>query len=266
MIRLAGASLSFDGFEDVDFEQTFTLAPKTGFRNIEFNCWYPQNITNAGVKRLRRRCNDSDLTPVSLHFTGPTGVDHKDVIKDLSLGMRGIDMARELGCTTFCTLGAPRHAEGSLNALLMLVEKLIPHTEEAGITIALENHHGHALDGPDDFDEVLKRFDSPKLGVCADVGHFHASGLTSDALIDRLGDRVVHIHVKDNAELGRQQFVPFGDGTAPNVEFVAAMVDRGYSGEIVVELSPGSMNFGDHAAHLGALRHAHDMFAGFQSP
>ncbi len=264
MIRLAAASLSFDGFGDIDFEQTFTLAPLVGFSYLELNCWYAQNISARGVQSIRDRSTSVGLTPVSLHFTGPTGVDHKDVVKDLALGMRGIDVAKELGCGVFVTLGAPRGREGSFDALLRLIEYLLPYAEEVGITIALENHDGHALQNPDDYDQVFSRFDSPRLAVCADIGHFNASGVTNEVLIERLGDRIVHIHVKDNITLGTKRFVPFGEGEAKNAEFVAAMSERGYSGDVVVELSPGSVDFADREAHLEALTTAREMFAPFE--
>lgn len=264
MITLAAASLSFDGFGDIDFQKTFELAPEAGFRHLELNCWYPRTITRAAVRSIRSRCSDAGLDTVSLHFTGPSGVDHKDRLKDVALAMRGIDMAHELGCSVFCTLGAPRALEGSTKALMGLLEFIVPHAEEAGITIALENHDGHALQTVEDYRPILTGFESPQLGVCADVGHFHASGIPNEAVVDALGDEIVHIHLKDNHALGRKKFVAFGEGTADNAGFVRAMVARGYSGLAVVELSPGSLDFGDRDAHLAALKTGRAMFSEFE--
>ena len=53
MIRLSCATLSFDGFGDVDFVNTFEVAPKVGFKHIEFNCWYPRTITPAKMADLK---------------------------------------------------------------------------------------------------------------------------------------------------------------------------------------------------------------------
>ena len=261
MITLAAASLSFDGFEDADFAATFDLAPRIGFRALELNCWYPRNLSAAGVRSIRRRCDENGLQPVSLHFTEIGGENPNELSKSLTYGMRGIDMAAELGCTTFVTLGAPRGKAGGIEAIVATLEHLVPYAEEVGITIGLENHDGHIIQTLDDYATILDRLDSNRLGVCADIGHFHASGIANDEIIDRFGDRVVHIHVKDNASFGTKRFVPFGEGAADNVGFVRSMAGRGYEGAVVVELSPGSFDFTDREGHVRALASAYEMFA-----
>ena len=258
MIRLASASLSFDGFADTDFVATFELAPQIGFRFVEFNCWYPRNISAAGVRSIRRRCESTGFTAGSVYFGHVDGADRHELSQSLAYGMRGVDTAAELGCTTFVTLGGPR-ASG-LDAVLSTLDHLVPYAEEVGITIGLENHDGNAIQTLEDYETILDRFDSSHVGICADIGHFHASGVATNDVVSRFSDRVVHIHVKDNAEFGRKQFVPFGTGTADNIGFVQSMADRGYDGMVVVELSPTSLDFTDRTAHFEALSVAYNMF------
>ena len=62
------------------FEPTFEMAPQIGIKNIEFNVWYPRNITLAGIESIRRRCYESGLTPISLQGTSFGG----RVVKDVS--------------------------------------------------------------------------------------------------------------------------------------------------------------------------------------
>lgn len=264
MMTVSAASLCFDGFGDEDFRRTFELAPQVGFSAIEFNCWYPANITTRGLRSLADRCAASGLRASSLHFTGvEPDTDHKRVSESLAHKLRGVDMAAELGCDVLCTLGGPRRAPHSLDSMLTMLDGLLPAAEEAGVTVALENHAGHTIETPEDYRRILTRFDTKRLGVCADVGHFHAAGIEWEDVIRELGDRIVHVHVKDNAELGVKRFVPFGAGTAHNVEFVHAMDARGYVGDVVVELSPGSLDFNDAEGHMRALRDAYAMFSPF---
>jgi sugar phosphate isomerase/epimerase len=132
-----------------------------------------------------------------------------------------------------------------------------------GVTYALENHAGFNLENPGDFRRVFERFDSPNLGLCVDVGHFHAAGITLDEVNREFGSRIKHIHLKDNREFGIKEFVPFGEGTADNRGYLETMDARGYDGYAVVEFSPFSVKMDDPAAHRKALEDARAMFGAF---
>jgi len=64
------ATICFDGFGDKDFVPAFTYAPELGIHEIEFNAWYPRNLTPAGLESIRRRCDEAGLRPVTLHVSG----------------------------------------------------------------------------------------------------------------------------------------------------------------------------------------------------
>ncbi|MFW5826375.1 MAG: sugar phosphate isomerase/epimerase family protein [bacterium] len=61
MIRLACASLSFDGFGDEDFVGTFAKVNDAGYRHLEFNCWYPRTLTPAQMRDLAARCREAGI-------------------------------------------------------------------------------------------------------------------------------------------------------------------------------------------------------------
>ena len=44
MLRLATSSLTFDGFENNDYKCLFAHAAQTGYRRVEFNCWYGERL------------------------------------------------------------------------------------------------------------------------------------------------------------------------------------------------------------------------------
>lgn len=78
-------------------------------------------------------------------------------------------------------------------------------------------------------------------------------------LIDRCGDRVNHIHIKENREFGKKGFCRFGEGTTDNGGVIQRMMDRGYDGFVTVEISPQ----GDRPNSLEDLRQPLELFGHF---
>jgi len=75
MLRLSCATLSFEGFGETDFNKTFELAPRIGYQNIEFNCWYPSSLAPVTIRLLKERCTKQGLRPMAIHLNGGYGGD-----------------------------------------------------------------------------------------------------------------------------------------------------------------------------------------------
>lgn len=260
MITLSVSTLCFDSFDDTDFRRTFELAPQIGYRNIEFTFFHAHTLTRRGVAGVRNRCKETGLVPASFYATKIGGGERDELTKDLCHKMRVAEAARELGCSLICATSAPRGEYGGLDGVLTILDLILPFCEEIGVTLALENHAGFNLENIADFRSVFDRFDSPNLGLCVDVGHFHAAGVPLDEIDREFGSRITHIHLKDNRQFGTQEFVPFGEGTADNRGFLEMMDARGYDGYAVVEFSPFSVKMDDPTVHRKALSDARAMF------
>jgi inosose dehydratase len=121
---------------------------------------------------------------------------------------------------------------------------------EYGLKLA---YHHHLMMVAETYDEISSIFDKagPAVGLLLDTGHAAAGGYDYTHLIDRFGDRIVHIHLKDmraevmvkvraddlsfNAGVRGGMFTVPGDGGidfAPVANFVIA---SGYRGWLVVE-------------------------------
>lgn len=121
---------------------------------------------------------------------------------------------------------------------------------EYGLTLA---YHHHLMMVAETFDEIAGLFDrtGPAVGLLLDTGHAAAGGFDYARLIERFGDRVTHIHLKDvrtdvMARVRREDlsfndgvraglFTVPGDGGldfAPLARFVR---DTGYRGWLVIE-------------------------------
>lgn len=87
---------------------------------------------------------------------------------------------------------------------------LLDQARAAGITVALENifevHPGTIAD-------LLEAIDRPEFGHCLDIGHWHlfARDTPLGEWLERLGPRIVHVHLHDNR--GRaDDHLPIGEG------------------------------------------------------
>lgn len=234
MVRIAAATICLEGFEDTDFKNTFDLLPKTGIKFIEFNAWYPQNLTAMKLREIKRRCESADLFPAVLHGQRFGGNLTKDICHKLHL----IDAANMLGIRRICMTGEKRGTEGGLEHIIALLKEVVPYAEEKDTLICLENHANNNLEFIEDYEQIFKEIDSSYLGVCLDDGHLDAAGVDIDEFIDRLGDKINHIHMKDNKGKGTMNFVKFGEGDTDHKNIVKRMFERGYEGYITIEISP----------------------------
>jgi sugar phosphate isomerase/epimerase len=110
------------------------------------------------------------------------------------------EFARKLGVEFIVSEPAPE--------ALAVIEK---YCEEYRINLAIHNHpegksrYWHPR-------EVLKACEGrgPRIGACADTGHWLRSGLNPSKMAQLLGKRLLALHVKDLDEAGHD--VPWGTG------------------------------------------------------
>lgn len=261
MIGLACATLSCDGFGDNDFVESFRIMPRVGFRFVEFNCWYPRTITLAKMQDLVGRCCETGLTPIAIHGNGFGGQSSSDLTRDVGHKIHMMVAARALGCRRIVATGSARGTGGGITGIITVLKEIIPVAEEQDVLICLENHANNNLETIDDYQQIFDGVDSPNLGICLDTGHFDAASVDIDSLIDQLGAKVNHIHVKENLGRGSQNFVRFGQGTTDNDHVLRRMLSRGYTGYITVELSPQQ----DSSTIAEDLAFARAMFAPYEA-
>jgi sugar phosphate isomerase/epimerase len=238
MIGLACATLSCDGFGDNDFVRSFEMLPEAGFKYVEFNCWHPGTLTPSKMRDLRARCERTGLTPCAVYSSGFGGGDPFALTKDVAHKIRMMEAARELGCRRIVATGPARDQNGGLDAVGATLELVAPTAEELDVLVCLENHANNALETIDDYASVLERIPSRQVGVCLDAGHFDASDVDMDELIDRFAERINHIHLKENDGRGAVRFTRFGEGTTDLQHVVERMIEAGYEGFLTVELAP----------------------------
>lgn len=210
MIGLACATISCDGFDDNDFQESFRIMPEVGFKFIEFNAWYPRDITPANIRNLKERCARHHLQPACIHGMGFGADNPRELSKDVGHKLRIIDAAVELGCRRVSFTGAGRGQEGGLAAIITVLKEVTPAAEENGVLICLENRADNNLETIDDYAQIFDAIDSPAIGVCLDTGHFDASGVNMDDLIDRFQLKINHQLMMGLVDAAYLEAISFG--------------------------------------------------------
>ena len=117
---------------------------------------------------------------------------------------------------------------------------LVPVAEEAGVDLAVEGVFGHLVHDYYTTLELLRHYDSPRLGINLDPSHGILVGNDIPWVVRQWGPRIRHIHLKD--AVGRPGmfgetfiFPLLGEGQVPWAEFFAALDAIGYEGYLSVE-------------------------------
>ena len=106
--------------------------------------------------------------------------------------------------------------------------------ERHDLRFGLENHPERTPE------EVLDRIGNlgERVGATVDTGWFGSQGYDAGEAIERLGDRVFHVHLKDVREAGAHRTCALGDGIVPIERCLEALVQIGYRGAISIEHEP----------------------------
>jgi sugar phosphate isomerase/epimerase len=136
--------------------------------------------------------------------------------------------------------------------LIPILRGLGEAAERAGTRIGIENTHFPTT--PDEHVELLARVGHPRVGATVDLGHIAfwfkregTAGLPGDEarqrynerlllLLDRLGDRVFHIHAHDVRAADLRDHRTIGTGIVDLGAVVARLAERGYGGLFELEL------------------------------
>ena len=265
-VRLAVSPLSWandvleDLGADIPLEACLLDASATGYAGVELGRKFPRDAAILGPL-LRGH----SLQLASGWWSGELA--ERDVDAEIAAVAPHAALLSDLGCkamvygeVAMMTAGAPFDAPMSQRRLMPAgeVAAYAARLTEFGKRLAgdyglVPAYHPHLMMVAETFDEISVVIDraGPDLGLLLDTGHAVAAGFDYTRLIDRFGDRIVHVHLKDvrpepmaavragdksfnDAVRGGMFTVP-GDGSvdfAPLARFVAT---SGYRGWLVVE-------------------------------
>ncbi len=181
---------------------------------------------NAPLSVLARAKVKLDRARVKLVAYGVVGLG-----KDEAEARKVFDFAKVMGVETIT-------AEPEKDAFDLL-DKL---TEEYGIDIAIHNHPKPSTYwSPDVVLEAVKGH-SPRIGACADIGHWMRSGIVPLEAVKKLEGRIISSHFKDLDRMGDGHDVVWGTGKGDVRAVLAELHRQGFKGVFSIEYEHNWLN------------------------
>ena len=128
------------------------------------------------------------------------------------------------------------------------VQHVVDRFRDAGLEPTFHHHVCTYVETPAEIEQLLARTD---VGLCLDTGHLLLGGGDPLSALQRWGDRINHVHLKDadrsaldavvrgrgdmRAAWAGNVFVPMGTGDLQVEEFMSALLASGYRGWALVE-------------------------------
>jgi hydroxypyruvate isomerase len=170
--------------------------------------------------------------------------------KQLDYVKNAIDTARALGADKLRVFGGSPipgfTRDESLNKVIEGLGQCLPHAEEAGVILALENH-GDMPGRSDELLKAVKHFNSPNLRINIDIANFRGYSMevpeNPAQAVRKLLPYTVHAHVKDFAFFpggARRMFgCILGEGVVALEDCLREMKNGGYAGFLSLEFEGG---------------------------
>lgn len=152
-----------------------------------------------------------------------------------------VALAHEIGAPLVRVFGgewaAGVSAQAAYEQAAAVLNGAAAEAEAAGVAVVMETHDSFASAAS--VGEVLRRSESRAVGALWDTHHPYRMGDSPERVLDTLGDRILHVHVKDarrnDAARTGWDLLLLGEGEVPVRESLTAIQGRGYDGWIAVE-------------------------------
>lgn len=200
-------------------------------------------LTATDRRDLKGQIADSGLRLSALMENLPLLVDdarHRDNLKRLS---QATELARELAPDRPPLIetvlgGKPDQWEEVKQQMAKRLEEWAAVAAKSQVVIAVKPHVSGALHRPADAAWLVNRIASPEIRLAFDFSHFEVRGLALDKCLDAMLENTSFIHVKDAAgEPGKVRFLLPGEGKTDYADYLKRLAQRGYAGDVVVEVS-----------------------------
>lgn len=270
-IRL-GVNLEFIRHDDKPMEWGVAKAAELGYEYVEpMVHWGRELLSEAGYfhsvsmlddpYRIRRACEQAGVKPSGLSAHTPLC---KPEISTEYL-KQAIRFAAECGAPVVNTDEGPKPSWTTEDEDHVLMKYSLTEAasvaESRGILIGLEPHQQYTKH-PDGLDRIYDLVKSPAIGINFDTGNSYLCGHDPYEWLQRVADRLVHLHAKDisvqqsDDYRGKVTGTPVGCACGEGVIEWAQVVDicRGCNRDIVFSVECGTIEQAARSAeHLRLL-------------
>jgi len=206
-----------DTFEE-EFEKIMGIILDAGFKMIELWTGHLNYNTATGeqIKKATQILESHKLSVCS--YCGAFGFSEDEDIE------KSFQVAQALGANILA--GVPN--EKMLDRILLLCQQY-------KIRFAFENHPG--LESPEKINKLIGD-GKDWFGACIDTGWFTTFNINASVAIRELGERVLHVHLKDVKAIGTRETCALGDGVVGFPAIITALREINYEGYLSIEHEP----------------------------
>ncbi|ENN84924.1 rhizopine catabolism protein MocC [Rhizobium freirei PRF 81] len=290
-VRLAVSPLSWandvleDLGADITVETCLADASGTGYQGIELGRKFPRD-----AEVLRPLLGNYGLSLASGWHSGELA--ERSVDEEMAAVASHARLLRAMGCQVMVYGEVAMMSPGSPLDQPMSQRMIMPKEDVPGYAARLTEfsirllgeyglklaYHHHLMMVAETYGEISRLFDlaGNETGLLLDTGHCAGGGFDYRRLIDRFGDRIVHIHLKDvrgavmdevrqrdlsfNTGVRRGMFTVPGDGNIDFSPLARFVRDSGYQGWLVVEAEQDPAVAPARAAVTRAVQHVSKVF------
>lgn len=221
-----GLNAEFSRSSDKPFEWAVEKAAEYGYEYFEPMVHFGRELmSEAGYfhtvslfddpYRMKEACDKAGIKISGLQSHGPTGRPevHGEYLK------MSIRAAAEIGVPVVNTDEGKKASWTTEEEDMILMKYTFREAafvaERRNIKIGLECHQQYSMT-PDGLDKLYNLVDSPAMGINLDMGNAYLSGADPYKWLERVADRLVHLHAKDismqhsEAERGKVSGTPVG--------------------------------------------------------
>jgi len=190
-----------------------TQAVSPEMKNVKFDV----NASLSLIAKVKMKMEEAGVQPIAMGVVR--------LPADETQCRKVFDFAKVMGITTLC-------AEPPEDALPM-IDKL---ANEYRINVAIHNHPKPSHYWSPETVLAAVKDCSPRIGACADTGHWVRSGLDPVECLKKLEGRVLWSHFKDlNERSPKAHDVVWGTGVCGARAMLAELKRQGYTGGISLE-------------------------------
>lgn len=222
-------------YAHLPIEDTLEKISSVGFKNLELLAirgWAHIDAGQASPEKVKDLVRKNNLTLIALH-AGMIDASNNDMVNEwVSYIKLVIDLAQRLAVNKIVFTGGHR-TESVLSRYIKGLEELVKYIDGKDIHLCIENHYKNQIETIEDMQRIIEEIDHPQVGLTADTGHFTSSQISLDEVIDKLGSKIKHVHIKDHKGT---KSVGLGRGDTNNRKFVRELNRIGYQSELSMEL------------------------------
>jgi sugar phosphate isomerase/epimerase len=263
------------GLPDLPVVDVIGRVADAGYAALELNAealpWAPAHVTPETSAEVRRaiaegcRRHGLSIPAVGAHI-GMVSADAAERRDAIAFVNGCTDLAVDVGAGVVHILSGAQAPEGTRadgwRWFADAVSETTAHAGACGVTLGIEAIAGHLFHAVDDYHRLAADLPGVPFKVNFDPRHLEVQGEDPRRVVDELGDRIAHVHMKDGR--GRYPdfaFPPLGEGTIDFSTLVEGLRRNGYAGALSVEYEAqvygwhetGDEILGNGLAFLGRL-------------